>query len=429
MAGSMSDFSMFESGSDDQFPQDTTDYSLDGQNFADDFTGLDILGDYNATSTPLDSSMDTSTLFAPQPQYVYPAPQAPYFLPPPRPHSVVPMQPRMQTPTPGAPLGHPFALYSPHLGFYYPISVIPKHSVMAQRLSTPAPYSAVLPSHQQQQRQKRTVDDRDDGTPVEPKRKYRKRAAEPAAVACTCPQSQKVPRPQNCFFLYRSLPKHQALAAKLAREAHQPAGSQRYISQAAAVNWKQESAAVKREFKLRADKLKAEHATLYPDYRYRPNKSGGEKVGRTSGCRGCNAGATGGTFTDSSYAPKVTPTAQMLAQVTEILPFDAVSDDDFTISIDVAPMEAQAAAPKHRPSAIQTQAPASPPALDSPLSDVPEDFDTADMEELFGGEPFDLDGDFDAGFAASPDRPGALAGRVRGSRRTVDEAIVLSACR
>ncbi|OQE16870.1 hypothetical protein PENFLA_c026G03890 [Penicillium flavigenum] len=75
----------------------------------------------------------------------------------------------------------------------------------------------------------------------------------------------KVPRPPNCFILYRQANHH------LVKDAN-PGVSNNEISRILGARWNNESPEVREQFTRLADELKKEHAIKHPDYQYAPRR-------------------------------------------------------------------------------------------------------------------------------------------------------------
>ncbi|CAG8908761.1 unnamed protein product [Penicillium egyptiacum] len=75
----------------------------------------------------------------------------------------------------------------------------------------------------------------------------------------------KVPRPPNCFILYRQANHH------LVKNAN-PGVSNNEISRILGARWNNESPEVREQFTRLADDLKKEHAIKHPDYQYTPRR-------------------------------------------------------------------------------------------------------------------------------------------------------------
>ncbi|KAI9445519.1 high mobility group box domain-containing protein, partial [Lactarius indigo] len=74
-----------------------------------------------------------------------------------------------------------------------------------------------------------------------------------------------VPRPLNCFFLFKAdwLAKRKSLLAEIEQDNRQ-------LNRMASSEWKKLPQEVKQRFKDAARRAKVEHATKYPEYRYTP---------------------------------------------------------------------------------------------------------------------------------------------------------------
>ncbi|KAJ5864394.1 uncharacterized protein N7529_006310 [Penicillium soppii] len=77
--------------------------------------------------------------------------------------------------------------------------------------------------------------------------------------------SVKIPRPPNCFILYRQAFHNHVKAAN-------PGVSNNEISRILGARWNNESDAVRTKYTLIAERLKALHALKYPDYQYAPRR-------------------------------------------------------------------------------------------------------------------------------------------------------------
>ncbi|CAG8087708.1 unnamed protein product [Penicillium nalgiovense] len=75
----------------------------------------------------------------------------------------------------------------------------------------------------------------------------------------------KVPRPPNCFILYRQANHH------LVKDAN-PGVSNNEISRILGARWNNETHEVREQFTRLADELKKEHAIKHPDYQYAPRR-------------------------------------------------------------------------------------------------------------------------------------------------------------
>ncbi|KAJ5372202.1 High mobility group superfamily [Penicillium concentricum] len=75
----------------------------------------------------------------------------------------------------------------------------------------------------------------------------------------------KVPRPPNCFILYRQANHH------LVKNAN-PGVSNNEISRILGARWNNETPEVRQQFTRLADDLKKEHAIKHPDYQYAPRR-------------------------------------------------------------------------------------------------------------------------------------------------------------
>ncbi|KAJ5425598.1 High mobility group superfamily [Penicillium sp. CMV-2018d] len=80
----------------------------------------------------------------------------------------------------------------------------------------------------------------------------------------------KVPRPPNCFILYRQANHHLVKSAN-------PGVSNNEISRILGARWNNESPEVRMQFTRLADDLKREHAIKHPDYQYAPRRPGDRK--------------------------------------------------------------------------------------------------------------------------------------------------------
>ncbi|KAJ5427921.1 High mobility group superfamily [Penicillium cf. griseofulvum] len=75
----------------------------------------------------------------------------------------------------------------------------------------------------------------------------------------------KIPRPPNCFILYRQANHH------LVKNAN-PGLSNNEISRILGARWNNETPEVRRQFTRLANDLKREHAIKHPDYQYAPRR-------------------------------------------------------------------------------------------------------------------------------------------------------------
>ena len=337
----------FTFGSDQPNLQVSTDFSFPDGQITDDYTDIDF---ETFASTNAAGDVDPNLLATYEPVPLYPSPsqyappqpqQNPYFLTstPARPRIVVPEQPMVfQAVTKGAPLGHPYALYHPDIGFYYSVEMVPKYLVRPSVMPTPViaspavsaiRYEAALPSFsplrstdspvqqksktlrstdspvQQKSKKRKANTDDDDNDVPQPKRKNA-RKGEPApekkidciAQFCTCKLAIKEPpRPANKFILYRQqmYPELMKRAEANARAGTSSASTQN-VSTIAGEAWRNESAAVRNKFEALAKQAAEDHAKKYPDYKYRPVRDG--LTGRMSraqqahfGGPGCTCGA------------------------------------------------------------------------------------------------------------------------------------------
>ncbi|KAI9308699.1 high mobility group box domain-containing protein, partial [Cunninghamella echinulata] len=76
---------------------------------------------------------------------------------------------------------------------------------------------------------------------------------------------EKIPRPLNCFLLYRM--EKQKQICELC-----PGANHRTISKIVAKWWKNISMSDKKKYMDAAKEAKTEHKSLYPDYRYVPRR-------------------------------------------------------------------------------------------------------------------------------------------------------------
>ncbi|KAI9303369.1 SRY-box containing transcription factor 7, partial [Cunninghamella echinulata] len=76
---------------------------------------------------------------------------------------------------------------------------------------------------------------------------------------------QKIPRPMNCFLLYRHDKQKEILTQC-------PGANHRDISKIIAKWWKEATIQEKAPYVERARKAKVEHSRLYPNYKYMPQK-------------------------------------------------------------------------------------------------------------------------------------------------------------
>ncbi|KII92243.1 hypothetical protein PLICRDRAFT_103505, partial [Plicaturopsis crispa FD-325 SS-3] len=81
------------------------------------------------------------------------------------------------------------------------------------------------------------------------------------------PPGTKPPRPPNAWIIYRSDKLQQ-----LAPPPGQKSPPQADVSRTIAKMWRQESDPVREHYERLAEKKKAEHAIMYPNYRFQPMK-------------------------------------------------------------------------------------------------------------------------------------------------------------
>ncbi|KAJ4259639.1 hypothetical protein NW762_007569 [Fusarium torreyae] len=77
----------------------------------------------------------------------------------------------------------------------------------------------------------------------------------------------KIPRPPNAYILYRK-ERHQLV------KQNNPGITNNEISQVLGKCWNMETREVRARYKQKADQLKEEHRQMYPDYQYRPRRTG-----------------------------------------------------------------------------------------------------------------------------------------------------------
>ncbi|KAJ5555549.1 High mobility group superfamily [Penicillium sp. DV-2018c] len=87
----------------------------------------------------------------------------------------------------------------------------------------------------------------------------------PDAPAASAASSPKVPRPPNCFILYRKAHHH------IVKEAN-PGLSNNEISRILGDRWNNERPEVRARYTRLAETLKREHAIKHPDYQYAPRR-------------------------------------------------------------------------------------------------------------------------------------------------------------
>lgn len=250
---------------------------------------------------------------------------------------VVPMQPLMQMPVAQPQATPQFAppdmsmgpSFHPMVGWYYPAqpttpyvphvpyaltssgftpasSIAPPASTMPSRIGTPVPGAkpkrkygpAAYLEEQAKQRaagnlagratsieaqytsKAKQRDERANGTT--PTSKFRIKNAPIVTQVCICndKEANKIKRPKNAFILYRS-----AMSKKIMKK--NGSTNNQAVSKEAAVQWKNESEAVKQQYYDLA-KLEAQrHAEMYPDYKYTPGITQRNKFGSES----CQCGA------------------------------------------------------------------------------------------------------------------------------------------
>ncbi|KAF2220330.1 MAT1-2-1, partial [Elsinoe ampelina] len=81
---------------------------------------------------------------------------------------------------------------------------------------------------------------------------------------------RSIPRPKNCFILYRQH-HHSNMVYRF------PNMHNNQISQVIGAMWKSEPQAVRDEWKRKAELAKIEHERMYPDYQYAPRRPGTKK--------------------------------------------------------------------------------------------------------------------------------------------------------
>ncbi|KAF4548530.1 Silenced mating-type M-specific polypeptide Mc-like protein [Elsinoe fawcettii] len=101
--------------------------------------------------------------------------------------------------------------------------------------------------------------------------KRREDVAQLLAVGAQPAQAPRtIPRPRNCFILYRQH-HHEAMVALF------PKCHNNQISQIIGRKWRSETQAVRDEWKAKADLAKIEHERMYPGYAYQPRRPGTKK--------------------------------------------------------------------------------------------------------------------------------------------------------
>ncbi|KAK9763736.1 hypothetical protein K7432_009334 [Basidiobolus ranarum] len=80
------------------------------------------------------------------------------------------------------------------------------------------------------------------------------------------PPKQKIPRPANCFFLFRKDKQAEIFASN-------PGITNMEVSRIIGKMWKNISVEEKRSYQWMAEKIKLDHQVKYPDYKYTPNRS------------------------------------------------------------------------------------------------------------------------------------------------------------
>ncbi|ORY01407.1 mating-type m-specific polypeptide mc, partial [Basidiobolus meristosporus CBS 931.73] len=76
----------------------------------------------------------------------------------------------------------------------------------------------------------------------------------------------KIPRPANCFFLFRKDKQAEIFATN-------PGITNMEVSRIIGKMWKSISVEEKRRYQWMAEKIKLDHQAKYPDYKYTPNRS------------------------------------------------------------------------------------------------------------------------------------------------------------
>ncbi|KZV61439.1 high mobility group box, partial [Peniophora sp. CONT] len=79
------------------------------------------------------------------------------------------------------------------------------------------------------------------------------------------------PRPPNAWIIYRT-DKLKELKELAKPQPGQPKEKQADLSTKISLMWRNETEEVKKEYERRAERAKAEHARLYPDYKFEPKK-------------------------------------------------------------------------------------------------------------------------------------------------------------
>ncbi|ORX68888.1 mating-type m-specific polypeptide mc, partial [Basidiobolus meristosporus CBS 931.73] len=76
----------------------------------------------------------------------------------------------------------------------------------------------------------------------------------------------KIPRPANCFFLFRREKQSEIFASN-------PGITNMEVSRIIGKMWKNISAEEKSKYQWMAEQIKLDHQQKYPDYKYSPNRT------------------------------------------------------------------------------------------------------------------------------------------------------------
>ncbi|KAJ8091774.1 hypothetical protein PM082_021009 [Marasmius tenuissimus] len=117
-------------------------------------------------------------------------------------------------------------------------------------------------------------------------------------------QANWVPRPQNCFFIFRQdfIKKHSRGGTEACPPS--PKTAEKSLSKRAGEAWRQLDPSEKAEYERRADEEKVEHQKNHPDYRYRPTRNEKKRKGRIPNGRLVKGPLSPAPSSSSSRAPK-----------------------------------------------------------------------------------------------------------------------------
>ncbi|KAI6798172.1 hypothetical protein KC332_g14044 [Hortaea werneckii] len=256
------DFHQLLTGSSDMTGTMTSDFS-----FADDFMpGMQLEGQ---ELIPAQHFVDSSAMLTTPPQQPTSAPAA-----------------QVQEP-----------LYHPEIGWYYPaatpVAVPPPAQVEQPRGTKRKVYFGPAAFEAASKRVKSTSPDPDQKA-EKPKKIKKPRNARgrdkypsiemPCVCGTTGPKRQP-PRPRNAFIIFRSQ-NAKIISRDIGTTSHP------IVSKEAGARWKALGTDGQARYKEMAEREKVEHARIYPDYKYKPNRTkGGHQISARFGDPTCSCGA------------------------------------------------------------------------------------------------------------------------------------------